>query len=110
MALIDVSGFKSYSELRGQILPAGKTQLVDRINHYNFGTKTQEFAVPLGVDVSMISFVSKLIRLCPLQSAIRMKASDAVLQVILRVCGFHCVVFAPHVLSYRTFILIITSY
>lgn len=55
MALFDVSGFKSYSELRGQILPAGQTHLVDRTNHYSFGTKTQEFAVPLGVDVSIMS-------------------------------------------------------
>lgn len=55
MALFDVSGFKPYSELRGQILPAGQTHLVDRTNHYAFGTKTQEFAVPLGVDVSIVS-------------------------------------------------------
>ncbi|KAI3358848.1 hypothetical protein L3Q82_015239 [Scortum barcoo] len=34
------------------ILPTGQTHLVDRTNHYNFGTKTQEFAVPLGVDPS----------------------------------------------------------
>uniref|UniRef100_A0A8D3B4F0 Proteasome subunit beta n=1 Tax=Scophthalmus maximus TaxID=52904 RepID=A0A8D3B4F0_SCOMX len=52
MALFDVSGFKTYSELRGQILPAGPTHLVDRTNHYSFGTKTQEFAVPPGVDPS----------------------------------------------------------
>ncbi|XP_023270466.1 proteasome subunit beta type-8 [Seriola lalandi dorsalis] len=52
MALFDVSGFKSYSELRGRILPAGQTPLVDRTNHYTFGTKTQEFSVPLGVDPS----------------------------------------------------------
>uniref|UniRef100_A0A665V4A9 Proteasome subunit beta n=1 Tax=Echeneis naucrates TaxID=173247 RepID=A0A665V4A9_ECHNA len=52
MALFDVSGFKSYAELRGQILPAGRTHLVDRTNHYNFGTKTQEFSVPVGVDPS----------------------------------------------------------
>ena len=55
MALFDVTSFKSYSELREQILPAGRTHLVDRTNHYNFGTKSQEFAVPLGVDVSIIS-------------------------------------------------------
>lgn len=63
MALFDVSGFKSYSELRERILPAGQTHLVDRTNHYNFGTKTQEFAVPLGVDVSIMSpgFGNKLI-------------------------------------------------
>uniref|UniRef100_A0A4W6F2C8 Proteasome subunit beta n=1 Tax=Lates calcarifer TaxID=8187 RepID=A0A4W6F2C8_LATCA len=52
MALFDVSGFKSYSELRRQIFPAGQTHLVDRTNHYNFGTKTQEFAVPVGADPS----------------------------------------------------------
>ncbi|KAI3358149.1 hypothetical protein L3Q82_003153 [Scortum barcoo] len=52
MALFDVTGYKSYSELRGQILPAGQTHHFDRTNHYNFGTKTQEFAVPLGVDPS----------------------------------------------------------
>ncbi|KAK2920770.1 proteasome subunit beta type-8 [Channa argus] len=52
MALFDVSGFKSYSELREQILPTRQTHLVDRTNHYNFGSKTQEFAVPVGVDPS----------------------------------------------------------
>uniref|UniRef100_A0A8C9X9U0 Proteasome subunit beta n=1 Tax=Sander lucioperca TaxID=283035 RepID=A0A8C9X9U0_SANLU len=52
MALLQVTGFKPYSELRGQILPAGQTHLFDRTNHYSFGTKTQEFAVPLGVDPS----------------------------------------------------------
>lgn len=52
MALFDVTGFKTYSELRGQILPAGQTHLVHRTNHYNFGAKTQEFAVPMGVDPS----------------------------------------------------------
>lgn len=51
MALFDVSGFKLYSELRGQILPAGQTHLVDRT--------TQEFAVPLGVDVSILRFGKK---------------------------------------------------
>lgn len=55
MALLDVSGFKSYSEIRDQILPTRQTHLVDRTNHYNFGTQTQEFAVPVGVDVSIIS-------------------------------------------------------
>lgn len=61
MALFDVSGFKDYSELRRQIHPGGKTHLVDRTNHYNFGAKTQEFAVPLGVDVSILSFGWKVI-------------------------------------------------
>lgn len=55
MALFEVSGFKPYSEIRRQILPGGQTHLFDRTNHYTFGTKTQEFAVPLGVDVSIIS-------------------------------------------------------
>lgn len=52
MALFDVSGFKSYSELRAQILPSRQAHVVDRTNHYNFGTKCQEFAVPLGADPS----------------------------------------------------------
>ncbi|KAK5910895.1 hypothetical protein CgunFtcFv8_005117 [Champsocephalus gunnari] len=52
MALFQVTGFKHYAELRAQILPSGQTHLVDRTNHYNFGTKTQEFAVPVGVDPS----------------------------------------------------------
>uniref|UniRef100_A0A672YR49 Proteasome subunit beta n=1 Tax=Sphaeramia orbicularis TaxID=375764 RepID=A0A672YR49_9TELE len=47
MALFEVSGFRSYSEVRGR-----QTHLADRTNHYNFGTKTQEFAVPVGVDPS----------------------------------------------------------
>ncbi|XP_034748050.1 proteasome subunit beta type-8 [Etheostoma cragini] len=51
MALLQVTGFKPYSELRGQILP-GQKHLFDRTNHYSFGTKTLEFAVPLGVDPS----------------------------------------------------------
>lgn len=54
MALFDVSGFKLYSELREQILPTGRTHLVGRSNHYQFGTKALEFAVPLGVDVSIL--------------------------------------------------------
>lgn len=53
MALLDVSGFKSYSEIREQILPSRQTRLVDRTNHYNFGTRTQEFALPVGVNVSI---------------------------------------------------------
>ncbi|XP_010792157.1 proteasome subunit beta type-8-like [Notothenia coriiceps] len=52
MALFQVTGFKHYAELRAEILPSGQTHLVDRTNHYNFGTKTQEFAVPVGVDPS----------------------------------------------------------
>lgn len=61
MALFDVSGFKLYSELREQILPAGRTHLVGRTNHYSFGTKSQEFAVPLGVDVSIMRYGEKYI-------------------------------------------------
>lgn len=53
MALFDVTCFKPYADLRGSILPGDKTRLFDRTNHYSFGTKTQEFAVPLGVDVSI---------------------------------------------------------
>ncbi|XP_053719134.1 proteasome subunit beta type-8 [Synchiropus splendidus] len=52
MALFDVSGFKSYAQLRAQIFPTGHAQLVDRTSHFNFGTKTQEFAVPVGADPS----------------------------------------------------------
>lgn len=52
MALFDVTCSKPDADLRGSILPGDKTRLFDRTNHYSFGTKTQEFAVPLGVDVS----------------------------------------------------------
>lgn len=52
MALFDVCGYKP--DIRGQILPGGQTRLIDRTNHYNFGTKIQEFAVPLGVEVSIL--------------------------------------------------------
>ncbi|XP_045075934.1 proteasome subunit beta type-8-like [Coregonus clupeaformis] len=44
MALFDVSGYKSHSELRGQILGTGVGHLIDRPN--------QQFAVPVGVDPS----------------------------------------------------------
>lgn len=60
MALFDVSGFKSYSELRAQILPSRQAHVVDRTNHYNFGTKCQEFAVPLGADVSITTYSTTL--------------------------------------------------
>ena len=54
MALLEVSGYKP--ELRGQLLgTGGHRHLIDRSNHYSFGSKTPEFAVPLGVDVSIIS-------------------------------------------------------
>lgn len=52
MALLQVSDFQSFSEVRGQILPVKRRHLVDRTNHYKFGSKTQEFAVPPGVEVS----------------------------------------------------------
>lgn len=55
MALFKVSGYQPHSELRSQILPGGQTNLIDRTNHYTFGTKAQEFAVPLGLDVSIVS-------------------------------------------------------
>lgn len=54
MALLDVSDFKRYSELSRQILPSGQTHRKDRTTHYSFGLKTQELAVPLGVDVSIL--------------------------------------------------------
>lgn len=56
MALFDVSDFQQYSELRRQILPSGQTHLKDRTTHYSFGLKKQELAVPLGVDVSILTF------------------------------------------------------
>lgn len=56
MALFDVSDFTRYSELRRQILPSGQTRLKERTTHYSFGLKKQEFAVPLGVDVSILVF------------------------------------------------------
>lgn len=52
MALLQVSDFQSFSEVRGQILPVKQRHLIDQTNHYNFGSKTQEFAVPPGVEVS----------------------------------------------------------
>ncbi|XP_008329166.1 proteasome subunit beta type-8 isoform X1 [Cynoglossus semilaevis] len=48
MALFDVSGFKPDSEIRA----AGRTRLLDRTNHYSFGSRTPEFAVPVGEDPS----------------------------------------------------------
>lgn len=60
MALFDVCGLKSYCDIRRQILPTGQTHLIDRTSHYSFGAKTQEFAVPLGVDVSIIHDLVKI--------------------------------------------------
>lgn len=51
MALLDVTS--SPAGLRASILPRGQTRLLERTNHYSFGTRIQEFAVPLGVDVSL---------------------------------------------------------
>ncbi|KAL7883068.1 hypothetical protein SRHO_G00007260 [Serrasalmus rhombeus] len=48
MALLDVSGFSSFSGFGKH----RQAQLVDRPNHYSFGAKSQEFAVPVGVDPS----------------------------------------------------------
>lgn len=56
MALFDVSDFNRYSELRRQILPSGQKDLKDRTTHYSFGLKKQELAVPLGVDVSILTY------------------------------------------------------
>lgn len=56
MALFQVSGYKPNSEFSGKILGATQTHLFDRPNHYSFGTKIQEFAVPLGEEVSMLNF------------------------------------------------------
>ncbi|KAK3511170.1 hypothetical protein QTP70_032139 [Hemibagrus guttatus] len=51
MALLEVSGSSSYSGL-GSMIASKRAQFVDRPNHYSFGSKSQEFAVPLGVDPS----------------------------------------------------------
>ncbi|XP_015259005.1 PREDICTED: proteasome subunit beta type-8-like, partial [Cyprinodon variegatus] len=52
MALVEVSGLKPFSEPIGQIFGRRQTHLVDRTNHYSFGTKIQEFAVPVGEEPS----------------------------------------------------------
>ncbi|XP_050961210.1 proteasome subunit beta type-8 [Labeo rohita] len=49
MALLDVSGYKYNSASQ---FGYKQTHLLDRLNHYSFGTKCQEFAVPVGVDPS----------------------------------------------------------
>lgn len=81
MALFEVSGFPSYPDLRAQIVP-GQTHLVDRTSHFSFGIKTQEFAVPLGADVSIIlrQFNSKTVyygKCIRIISSARTYASDA---------------------------------
>lgn len=61
MALFDVTGCRPDAELRGSVLPGARTRLFDRTNHYSFGTQTQEFAVPLGVDVSLKYLIRNVI-------------------------------------------------
>lgn len=51
MALSEVIGFNPFSQT---VFGARQTQLFDRPNHYSFGTKIQEFAVPVGEEVSVI--------------------------------------------------------
>ncbi|KAI5089970.1 proteasome subunit beta type-8, partial [Silurus meridionalis] len=51
MALLEVSGSSSFSGLGSQF-GSNLSRFIDRPNHYNFGTKSQEFAVPVGVDPS----------------------------------------------------------
>ncbi len=55
MALLDVSGYKYNSPSQ---FGFKQTHLLDRNNHYSFGSKCQEFAVPVGVDVS--NFIIKV--------------------------------------------------
>ncbi|MEQ2274786.1 Proteasome subunit beta type-8, partial [Xenotaenia resolanae] len=52
MALVEVSGLKPFSEPTGQFFGTRQTHLVDRPNHYSFGTSIQEFAVPVGEEPS----------------------------------------------------------
>lgn len=60
MALVEVSGSSSYSGLGSQF-GSNRRQFVDRPNHYSFGTKSQEFAVPAGVDVSNMFFLESFL-------------------------------------------------
>lgn len=53
MALVNVIGCQPDAALPGSILPGAGARFFDRTNHYSFGTQIQEFAVPLGVDVSL---------------------------------------------------------
>lgn len=50
MALAQVSGYSSVSGLG--LFGSRQAHIVDRPNHYSFGAKSQEFAVPVGVDPS----------------------------------------------------------
>ncbi|XP_032435796.1 proteasome subunit beta type-8 [Xiphophorus hellerii] len=52
MALVEVSGLKPFSETSGQIFGTRQKHLVDRTNHYSFGTSVREFAVPVGEEPS----------------------------------------------------------
>ncbi|XP_076158126.1 proteasome subunit beta type-8 isoform X1 [Alosa pseudoharengus] len=51
MALLDVSGYKPYTEIRAQLSGTG-TPHQNRTNHFTFGSQYQEFALPVGVDPS----------------------------------------------------------
>lgn len=55
MALLDVSGYKYNSASQ---FGFKQTHFLDGSNHYSFGTKCPEFAVPVGVDVS--NFIIKV--------------------------------------------------
>lgn len=51
MALSDVCGYKA--EVRAQLSGTGTSQhLLNRTNHFTFGSKIQELALPVGLDVS----------------------------------------------------------
>lgn len=53
MALLDVSGLSAYSGFSKQQQSGSKrAQLPGRVNHYSFGSKVNEFAVPVGLDPS----------------------------------------------------------
>lgn len=60
MALLDVSGYKHNSASQFGFKHA---HLLDGLNHYRFGTKCQEFAVPVGVDVSNFIDISSSLNL-----------------------------------------------
>lgn len=51
MALAAVCGGQSSSEHFGQLFSGKQARLFDRPNHFSFGTKIQEFAVPVGNEV-----------------------------------------------------------
>ncbi len=68
MALLDVSGYKYNSASQ---FGFKQTHLLDRLNHYSFGDKCQEFAVPVGVDVSSLTLLSKSIHYLILERTLR---------------------------------------